>query len=140
MAIPGDLNTRQTRSIIESSSVSGQPAVAVVNPDGSSIGSGSGGGTVIGYPITNTAATATGAVVSATCNYYGFSFRETTGTTTALIILTIGAASGGVVLDEISLAPNESSRETYNGPNYTPSAGGIYATITGTVAGIVRHS
>lgn len=43
MSIPGYPDKRHG-SIIESTSVTGQPAQAVVNPDGSSIGSGGGGG------------------------------------------------------------------------------------------------
>lgn len=41
MAIDADFNTKSRKSIIESTSTSGQPARAVVNPDGSNVGSSS---------------------------------------------------------------------------------------------------
>lgn len=47
MAIPKDLNNLLKDSIIESTAVSGRPAQAVVNPDGTSIGSSGGGAATI---------------------------------------------------------------------------------------------
>lgn len=60
MAIPEDLNSRQREAHIESTSVAGQTAVAVVNPDGTDI-AGGGGGTQ--YTEGDTDATMTGTVM-----------------------------------------------------------------------------
>lgn len=49
MAITRSLQDNEVEKFIESSSVSGQPAIAVVNPDGSNIGGGEGGTGIASY-------------------------------------------------------------------------------------------
>ena len=78
------------------------------------------------------------AVVAAPADYRGFAVRETSGTAGATIVLYDSASSGtGLILDEISLVAGESARELY------PLGGvdadnGIYAVVTGSVAGSIR--
>lgn len=78
-------------------------------------------------------------VISATAvHYYGFSVRETTGTTAATIkIYDDPDSANGTLLDSIQLAAGESAREWY-GPNGLRALLGIYVDVTGTVEGSLR--
>lgn len=80
--------------------------------------------------------TTSGAVTSRPCSYIGFSLRNTSTTTTALVELYDGPDTTGVLFETISLAPSESARESYPNPEIRRS--GIYASITGTVVGCLR--
>lgn len=66
--------------------------------------------------------------------YYGFSFRETTGSAGAVFRIRTGGASG-----DISLAAGESARHDYS-PGGIDARDGIYfELVSGTVEGAVRH-
>lgn len=66
----------------------------------------------------------------------GHSFRETSGTTGALVQLFDGVDDTGVELLSVSLAANESARDWYGarGPSFD---NGVYVKVTGAVAGAV---
>lgn len=69
--------------------------------------------------------------------YYGFSLRETAGST-AVVRIRAGGVVGGTILDTISLAANESAREDYF-PQGLRAAGGLYyQLVSGAVEGAIR--
>jgi hypothetical protein len=72
--------------------------------------------------------------------YRGFSVRETTAVSNAVLRVYDNASmAAGTVIDEISLLPNESAREYYNGGIFTEF--GIYVEIvSGAVAGSIRYT
>ncbi len=83
--------------------------------------------------------TADKVVASRRGTYYGLTFRETSGTTAATIIVYDNAsAASGTVLDNIQLVAGESRAEWY-GPQGISSENGIYVDVTGDVVGSVRH-
>jgi len=68
--------------------------------------------------------------------YRGFELREFTGTTTALVRIWDAASATGKILDEVSLAANESARENYGVAKLALI--GIYVEIvSGTVVGSI---
>jgi hypothetical protein len=79
------------------------------------------------------------ALISAACTYRGFSLRETAGTTAVVVLWDNASAASGPVLEEISLAANESSREYYD-PGIQAVKGVYVQIVSGTVAGSVRTS
>ena len=69
--------------------------------------------------------------------YAGFTIRETAGATAVVRIFDHASAASGTVLEEISLAANESAREYY--PGGLHAAKGVYVdVVSGAVAGSVR--
>lgn len=73
--------------------------------------------------------------------YRGFSVRETTGNQTAVIRVFDGVDASGVVLDEVSLGPGESARESYGTDQTMVATVGIYVqVVSGAVAGSVRYA
>ncbi len=68
--------------------------------------------------------------------YRGFAIRETTGAATATIEIYDGTAISAILLDEITLLPNESAREVYDGPKRA-STGIYFRVVAGSVAGSV---
>lgn len=85
---------------------------------------------------TPVAVSGSGAVSASRSIYCGFSLRETAGATAVVRIFDNPSAASGTVLEEISLAANESAREFY--PGGVAAATGIYVQVTGTVVGSVR--
>lgn len=84
---------------------------------------------------------ASGALAPTTGNnitYYGFSARETTGTTAAVFRVRDGGVVGGLILDTVKLAPGESAREYYTqGLN---ARGGLYfELVSGALEGSIRY-
>lgn len=70
-------------------------------------------------------------------NYYGFSFRETSGSSAATIRIHDSGDDTGGLLDSVQLAPGESAREFY--PGGIRAEEGIYVdVVTGAVEGSVR--
>jgi hypothetical protein len=70
-------------------------------------------------------------------HYFGFSFRETAGSTATIRVYDALTATG-TLLDSIQLAANESAREFY-GPDGIKCSTGVYVDIvSGTVEGSVR--
>ncbi len=67
----------------------------------------------------------------------GFSLRETTGLAVALVRLWDAASATGQILDEISLAANESARELYPVP-LCARIGVYIEVVSGAVAGSIR--
>lgn len=70
--------------------------------------------------------------------YYGFSLRETAGSTAVVRIRDSGVV-GGTILDTVAFTANASVREWYgNGGIHV--RGGLYVEIvSGTVEGSIRH-
>lgn len=69
--------------------------------------------------------------------YRGFTIRETAGSTAVVRIFDNASAATGTVLEEISLAANESAREFY--AHGIAAAAGVYVdVVSGTVVGSVR--
>lgn len=69
--------------------------------------------------------------------YRGFTIRETAGATAVVRIFDNASTNAGTVLEEISLAANESAREFYLGGIYADN--GVYVdVVSGAVAGSVR--
>ncbi len=79
------------------------------------------------------------AVIAATAkDYRGFAVRETAGAAAVVRLWDNASAASGTVVEEITLAANESAREFY-GDGGIKTSNGIYAqVVSGTVAGIVR--
>ena len=70
--------------------------------------------------------------------YRGFSLRETTGLAVALVRLWDAASATGNIIDEISLAANESARENY--PIAKVAKTGVYIeVVSGAVAGSIFY-
>lgn len=70
--------------------------------------------------------------------YVGFSIRETSGATGAVVrIFDNATVAAGTVLDEISLTAGESAREYYP-LGGVKAANGIYVQVAGAVTGSVR--
>lgn len=83
--------------------------------------------------------TADGQAVSGRARYLGFSVRETSGSASARIDIYSGTSAAGLLLDSVSLAANESTREWY-GPQGFVCPNGIYVDeVSGEVAGVVRY-
>lgn len=76
--------------------------------------------------------------VRATASVYrGFTIRETAGAAAVVRIFDNASAASGTVLEEISLAANESARECYGAGIWAEN--GIYVdVVSGAVAGSVR--
>ena len=73
----------------------------------------------------------------APANYYGFSFRETSGSAVATVRIYDGDTAAGALLDSIQLSAGESAREFYAGGIRAQE--GIYVDIVaGAVEGGVR--
>jgi hypothetical protein len=87
-----------------------------------------------------TAVSADTAVSATECTYYGFTFRETSGTATATVRLYDNATTNsGTLLDTIQLAISESRSDWY-GPQGIRAQNGIYAkVVSGAVEGSVRR-
>lgn len=70
-----------------------------------------------------------------------YSLLETTGTTAATILIYDGSGAGGILLDAISLAPGQSTRERFEHWEY-PYDAGLYLSVTGSIKGgfTVGHS
>ncbi len=71
-------------------------------------------------------------------SYRGVTVRETTGVSTALLRIWDGTSATGRVLDEISLAANESTREDYGDPCPTARIGVFVQVVSGTIVGSIR--
>lgn len=73
-------------------------------------------------------------------SYYGFSLRETSGTTGAIVEIYDGTSTAGELIESISLAPGESARESYAMPGGVGLATGLFVDIvSGSVRGVVRY-
>jgi hypothetical protein len=87
---------------------------------------------------TPVALTGSNQAVSATpAAYRGFTIRETAGAVAVVRIWDNASAASGVVLEEISLAANESARELYL-PGVWAANGVFVQVVSGTVVGSVR--
>lgn len=71
------------------------------------------------------------------CNYYGFSFRETSGSASATVRVHDSTDNSGGMLDTIQLAPGESAREFYPG-GIRAETGLFVDVVSGAVEGSVR--
>jgi hypothetical protein len=70
-------------------------------------------------------------------NYYGFSFRETSGSATATIRIYDSDTATGDLLDSVQLAAGESAREYYAAG--VRAQNGIYVdVVSGAVEGSIR--
>jgi len=69
--------------------------------------------------------------------YRGFTIRETSGTTAAVVRIHDGVTAAGTVLDTIALNPGESAREWYH-PGIHATTGVYVDVVSGAVAGSVR--
>ena len=69
--------------------------------------------------------------------YYGFTVKESGGTTTATVTIYDNTAGSGTILDVVQLAANQSTGDFY-GPQGIRANNGIFVTITGTVVGSLR--
>jgi len=73
--------------------------------------------------------------------YRGFSFRETSGSGSAVVRIYDGVNASGDVLDEVSLGPSESARENYGSDDPMIAVVGIYVqVVAGAVSGSVRYA
>jgi hypothetical protein len=73
-------------------------------------------------------------------HYRGFTVRETSGTTSALIRLFDNTAASGTILEEIALTASQTARELYPQDGALIASNGIYAQIvSGAVSGSVRY-
>ncbi len=102
---------------------------------------GSGGGSGSSAPAASTTSFSADAVISATPPVYrGVTVRETTGTTTArVLIYDHASAASGTVREAINRNAGESVREYY--PDGITASNGIYVdVVSGSVAGGVRTS
>lgn len=79
-------------------------------------------------------ANGTTTVTGSSCRLIGWALAETTGTGTATVTLHDGATSDGQTVAVITLAANESARD-YFGPGGISLPYGLYASVTGSVAG-----
>lgn len=68
----------------------------------------------------------------------GFTIRETSGVAVALVRIWDGTSATGTILDEVSLAANESAREDYGDPAPTARIGIFLQVVAGAVAGSAR--
>jgi len=69
--------------------------------------------------------------------YCGFTIRETAGAAAVVVIYDHASAASGTILEQISLAANESRGECYPGGIW--AVNGIYVdVVSGAVAGSVR--
>lgn len=68
--------------------------------------------------------------------YQGFTIGETSGTSTAQVILYDNTAASGTILDVINLQANESAREYYV-PGRLMSKGVYASVVSGSVTGTV---
>lgn len=91
-----------------------------------------------GAYVRSVALTGSDQAVRATASVYrGFTIRETAGATAVVRIFDHASAASGTVLDEISLAADESARELY--PAGIWAENGIYVdVVSGSVAGSIR--
>lgn len=73
----------------------------------------------------------------APANYYGFSFRETSGSASATVRIYDGDTAAGALLDSVQLSAGESAREFY--ATGVRAQDGIYVdVVSGAVEGSVR--
>jgi hypothetical protein len=73
----------------------------------------------------------------APANYYGFSFRETSGSASATVRIYDGDTATGALLDAVQLSAGESAREFY--PGGIRAQEGVYVdVVSGAVEGSVR--
>lgn len=70
--------------------------------------------------------------------YTGFSLRETTGATGAVVRLWDNTSAAGTILEEIALAAGESAREFYSPVGIEGATGLFVQIVSGTVVGSVR--
>jgi hypothetical protein len=71
--------------------------------------------------------------------YAGLSLMEATGTSPATVYLRDGTGPSAPLIDTITLAPNESVRDSYNPPRNF-STGLYLQVVSGTVSGVVVMS
>lgn len=71
-------------------------------------------------------------------HYFGFTIRETAGST-ATVRIHDNTANSGTILDTIQLAPNESAREWYGPQGILLRTGIRVDIVSGTVEGSVRY-
>lgn len=69
--------------------------------------------------------------------YYGFSVRETAGSTAVFRVRTGGPT--GDILDTVSLVANESARENYLPQGLRAYDGLYFELVSGAVEGAIRH-
>ena len=77
------------------------------------------------------------AVSLAPANYYGFSFRETSGTNPATVRIFDNSSASGGLLDTIHLSAGESAREFY-APGIRAENGIYVDVVSGAIEGSVR--
>lgn len=81
------------------------------------------------------------AVSAAPIAYMGFTIRETTGTTAAVVrIWDNASAASGIVLDEVALTGGQSAREFYPMGGIKALNGIFVQVVAGAVVGSVRTS
>ena len=105
-----------------------RPQLVQIKPTWMEVGVGA--SNVISVPVT-----ATGTVHTGDCTYFGFSYRETAGTS-ATITVRSGGASGDVI-EEINLAASGAAGDYY-GPQGIRVRDSMHVTISGTVSGCLR--
>lgn len=79
-------------------------------------------------------------IATGVATYRGFSISETSGTASARIRIFEGNSTAGPILDEITLAANESAREYYADNNFSVGSGIYVQVVSGSVSGSVRIS
>lgn len=89
-------------------------------------------------PARSLPVTGTGAVLAGRGAYLGFTFRETGGTTTAVVkVFDNASAASGTLLDTIAVPASTSARQWY-GPQGKFAENGVYVSVSGgTVEGSV---
>jgi len=69
--------------------------------------------------------------------YYGFTIKETAGSTADVVVYDNASTNTGTILEQISLGPKESAREFY--PGSIRVSNGVYVdVVSGAVAGSIR--
>lgn len=97
-------------------------------------------GTTVDFTPTSAQLTGANQVVSSKpIAYMGFTIRETTGTTAAVVrIWDNASAASGTVLDEIALSGGQSAREFYPMGGVRAYNGVYVQVVSGAVTGSVR--
>lgn len=80
-------------------------------------------------------ANATGVIVSGELLLAGFSFRETTGVSAAVLDLIDGGDAGGQFIATVALTPGQSVRDRLPAPGIHCEVGLFLSLVSGTVKG-----
>lgn len=125
--------------------VQGVASMTAIKVDGSGVTQPvSGTVTMTATAATTVSTTLTGSppasqVIAATAkDYRGFTLRETAGSTAVVVLWDNASAASGTILEEITLAANESAREYYTAGGVKTLNGIFCQIVSGQVAGSVR--